>query len=117
MQLRLYCTVKCLVFARAFLEVNCTETIKYFIILAVISKTKVAVRLELYYILVFQMNVPELNVNCILTVKVFIGLLCQRYGCMPTPSDIVLYKYFPVVDKKSSNVPEHCPRFSYNKRY
>ena len=39
--------------------------------------------------------------NCILAVKVLVCLLCQRYGCMSTPSDVVLYKYFPVVDKKN----------------
>lgn len=39
--------------------------------------------------------------NCVLTVKVFVCLLSQRYGCLPTPSDVVLYKYFPVIDKKN----------------
>jgi hypothetical protein len=53
----------------------------------------------------------ELTVNCIFTMKVFVCLLCQRYVCIPTPRDVVLYKYFPVVDKNRLVFQQVAPGF------
>ena len=60
------------VFVQVFLELSCTETVKYFIIFSCYSEHKICRKIVTILYSRFPNNVPGLTVNCILTVKVFV---------------------------------------------